>query len=394
MLGQKCIVFLFIIVICIVCTSYEYIINVSVGSRKYATFLGFEVIAQLKDSSSNSEENLSISSAKSDNEINLRNSTQENTASKDAKVDSVSKQLQDEQISFQINNQTLAQCREIPSGLQGKLKVSTEVLNISSIVFENKEVLVGGEWSPLNCSSRHNVALVVPYRDRLKQLAVFLRHIHPFLRRQDIHYRIYIINQVDQHLFNRAMLMNVGFAEAMKDFPWDCCIFHDVDLLPEDDRNLYTCPSQPRHMSVAVDKFKYRLPYKTIFGGVAAINTSQFKKLNGFSNQFWGWGGEDDDMAKRIHFHKLRITRYQPEIARYTMIKHKQQTVNKERARVLRSSHRRYKIDGLNSLKYEMVFKQLLPLFTNISVKLKKEELISMKRTRLQKLIKHIHKRD
>ena len=89
--------------------------------------VGFEVIAQLKDSSSNSEENLSISSAKSDNEIKLRNSTQENTASKDAKVDSVSKQLQDEQISFQINNLTLAQCREIPSGLQGKLKVSTEV---------------------------------------------------------------------------------------------------------------------------------------------------------------------------------------------------------------------------------------------------------------------------
>ena len=89
--------------------------------------VGFEVIAQLKDSSSNSEENLSISSAKSDNEINLRNSTQENTASKDAKVDSVSKQLQDEQISFQINNQTLARCSEIPSGLQGKLKVSTEV---------------------------------------------------------------------------------------------------------------------------------------------------------------------------------------------------------------------------------------------------------------------------
>ena len=50
------------------------------------------------------------------------------------------------------------------------------------------------------------------------------------------------------------MLMNVGFREAMKDFHWDCFIFHDVDLLPEDDRNLYTCPDMPRHMSVAVDK--------------------------------------------------------------------------------------------------------------------------------------------
>jgi len=54
------------------------------------------------------------------------------------------------------------------------------------------------------------------------------------------------------------MLMNVGYVEALKERTFDCFIFHDVDLLPEDDRNLYTCPEQPRHMSVAVDKFKYR----------------------------------------------------------------------------------------------------------------------------------------
>lgn len=52
--------------------------------------------------------------------------------------------------------------------------------------------------------------------------------------------------------------MNVGFLEASKQYPYDCFIFHDVDLIPEDDRNLYTCPEQPRHMSVAIDKFRYR----------------------------------------------------------------------------------------------------------------------------------------
>ena len=39
--------------------------------------------------------------------------------------------------------------------------------------------------------------------------------------------------------------------------------------------------------------------------------------VNGFSNQFWGWGGEDDDMADRIIAHNLTITRPSPDIARY-----------------------------------------------------------------------------
>jgi hypothetical protein len=54
------------------------------------------------------------------------------------------------------------------------------------------------------------------------------------------------------------MLMNVGFNEALKLRDFDCFFFHDVDLIPENDRNIYSCPDQPRHMSVAIDKFNYR----------------------------------------------------------------------------------------------------------------------------------------
>ena len=69
-------------------------------------------------------------------------------------------------------------------------------------------------------------------------------------------------------------------------------------------------------MSVAVDKFKYKLPYKGLFGGVSAMSLQHFEKVNGFSNQYWGWGGEDDDMAKRLESNKLKITRYKSDIAR------------------------------------------------------------------------------
>ena len=54
------------------------------------------------------------------------------------------------------------------------------------------------------------------------------------------------------------MLFNVGFKEALKYDEYECFIFPDVDLIPENDRNQYSCPSSPRHMSVAVDKHGYR----------------------------------------------------------------------------------------------------------------------------------------
>lgn len=52
--------------------------------------------------------------------------------------------------------------------------------------------------------------------------------------------------------------MNIGFNEAMKEGKFDCIIFHDVDLLPLNDYNLYKCSKNyPRHMSAYIDKFDY-----------------------------------------------------------------------------------------------------------------------------------------
>jgi len=42
-----------------------------------------------------------------------------------------------------------------------------------------------------------------------------------------------------------------------------------------------------------------RLPYYGIFGGVSAFKKEHFNLINGFSNKFFGWGGEDDDLYER-----------------------------------------------------------------------------------------------
>lgn len=76
-----------------------------------------------------------------------------------------------------------------------------------------------------------------------------------FLRRQLVHYRIYVVEQVDSRRFNKAKLMNVGALTAMR-AGYPCLILHDLDLLPLRPANLYACTKLPRHMSASINKFR------------------------------------------------------------------------------------------------------------------------------------------
>ena len=265
-----------------------------------------------------------------------------------------------------------SQCPIIPPALHGRFPVQvSDVPSLEAMMAMFPQLEPGGRWRPRECAARHKVAVIVPYRDREPHLRAFLLNIHKFLQKQQIEYGIYIVEQAGNQPFNRAMLMNVGAAEAVKQHSdYQCYIFHDVDLLPEDDRNLYTCPIQPRHMSVSIDSFLYRLPYDDIFGGVSAMTVDQFKLVNGFSNLFWGWGGEDDDMANRLRLKKQFISRYPANIARYKMLKHGKEKANPERFKYLYSGAKRVGRDGLNSLKYKTVDLVLKKLYTWILVDL------------------------
>ncbi|CAF1531191.1 unnamed protein product, partial [Didymodactylos carnosus] len=129
-----------------------------------------------------------------------------------------------------------------------------------------------------------------------------------------------IINDVT--LFNRGALFNIGYSEAVKFYNFTCFIFHDVDLLPEDNRISYKCHDRPMHFAVSTDKYNYKLPYADYFGGVTAFNTNDFLTINGFSNVYAGWGGEDDDLRRRVN-QKFgsAILRPPPEIGHYKMIR-------------------------------------------------------------------------
>ena len=77
--------------------------------------------------------------------------------------------------------------------LVGAIPVEFHVENHSTL--KGGEVKLGGWWEP-ECVARKKVAILVPYRNRQEQLKVFLNHIHPILQRQQLHYRIFVVEQV------------------------------------------------------------------------------------------------------------------------------------------------------------------------------------------------------
>jgi hypothetical protein len=100
------------------------------------------------------------------------------------------------------------------------------------------------------------------------------------------------------------------------------------------------------------------------------MTVDHFRQVNGFSNMFWGWGGEDDDMSNRLRQKKLYISRYPANIARYRMLKHTKDKANPDRFKYLYSGAKRIDKDGYNSLKYKRQDLVLKRLYTWILVDL------------------------
>lgn len=138
-------------------------------------------------------------------------------------------------------------------------------------------------------TERHRLAVIVPFRDRFSELITFVPYMHQFLNNQSIDHLFYIINQMDSYRFNRASLINIGFLIARNHC--DYIAMHDVDLIPLNSQLTYHYPSNgPFH--VAAPNLHPKYHYKTFVGGILLITREHFEKVNGLSNNYWGWGLE------------------------------------------------------------------------------------------------------
>ncbi|CAI9721177.1 Hypothetical predicted protein [Octopus vulgaris] len=90
-------------------------------------------------------------------------------------------------------------CPEVPPDLQGKMLVNfnlTGEIKVNNIKLMNPALRSGGSWKPAHCISRHRVAIIIPYRDRHQHLLTLLYHLLPMLRRQQLDFRIFVVEQL------------------------------------------------------------------------------------------------------------------------------------------------------------------------------------------------------
>tara|TARA_B110000879_G_scaffold8945_1_gene11488 strand:- start:1638 stop:3038 length:1401 start_codon:yes stop_codon:yes gene_type:complete len=146
--------------------------------------------------------------------------------------------------------------------------------------------------------SKPKLGVIVPYRDRYEQLFKFKTAIHYALSQQEIPYELVIVEQDNEKIFNRGKLLNIGVLKA-KELECEYIVLHDIDMLPTDVDYKYS--KYPIHLATQ------NLPFPEYFGGITLFPINDFIGINGFSNEYWGWGFEDDDLLFRARLNGLKL---------------------------------------------------------------------------------------
>lgn len=219
----------------------------------------------------------------------------------------------------------------------------------------------------LQFDASRRLTIVIPFRDREAHLLRLLPELISILQRQSVRARVLVVEQVPGGLFNRGKLLNAGMHASAADTDYYC--LHDVDAVPVEAN--YECPSQPlRLVNTVLREGQAEQRTAHYFSGAVSVRKEQIFAANGYSNEYWGWGKEDDDLFFRLllagfvsYFDTRGVFRDLPNP------KH-QQVSRKPRGRpsfVAANRARRSSLlrglsdpaaDGLSNLRYEIVDRQ------------------------------------
>ena len=155
---------------------------------------------------------------------------------------------------------------------------------------------------------KHKLGICIPYRNRKEHIDRLIPHLTKHLNEQGIDHMFYVGHQVDEKLFNRGAMKNVAAQMAFND-GCDYIAWHDVDMLPHEEADYSYPETTPIHIATKLSKYGYNLGYDQYFGGVVLFTKEQAEATNGYSNDYWDWGQEDDDLFWRCYYEGLTTGR-------------------------------------------------------------------------------------
>lgn len=174
--------------------------------------------------------------------------------------------------------------------------------------------------SSSDAAASHRLAIIVPYRSadnrvHLEDVSALCRRMSVHLKRSRVAFEMFIINQVDARPFNRGALVNAAVATIFgpsgvraptfrmrsKEEAIDYMAVHDIDRYP-------VAHNDSGCSSAVATYYTYPSPaprvlHPTSFaGGVLLLSLALFRSVNGFSNAYFGWGEEDNDLFLRLRW--------------------------------------------------------------------------------------------
>jgi hypothetical protein len=204
-----------------------------------------------------------------------------------------------------------------------------------------------------------SIAIIIPHRNRIEHLIKFKSHIDSMKHIQGKNrLDIYVIDQNNADKFNRGFLLNIGYLIAKKHHSYDRYILHDVDSYPDEDLFKLYFKFINYNIHYASPELGYKYQFNDFLGGVFGITRNDFEKINGFPNNFFGWGGEDDAFYNRIA--KQNINIYRPSKGSYILPEHDPPTKSE-----LNIKKQQNILDDLKN-SYSNGIRQVLNLFINL----------------------------
>lgn len=164
--------------------------------------------------------------------------------------------------------------------------------------------------------------IIVPYRNRKEHLDRFLSDFVPRLQRLIPNLRVTIVEQsIDDQLFNRGKLLNIGVLESCGDDVSDI-IFHDVDIFANAEciHNLYA----GKHDDEIIRIYNGN---DNSLGGICRFTRDVMFTINGHPNSIFGWGIEDRALYWRAKIKNVKISKHHRAAYSFTSQPHKSNNI-------------------------------------------------------------------